>query len=177
MKRKFLALFISLFIFSYFSVFPVFAEETTTISEEKLSNIETNCASIKESLKRTQNADRNTRIFLGRTYQSLLTDFITPLNVRLMKNNLFDSNLADLQTDFSYDRDLFNQNYINYSKEFEELLSIDCKTSPKDFYSQLQKTRKERENVSSSARILPNDVSDFSQAVIDYTTWFKEYKK
>ena len=174
MKRRISSLFLILAIFSCFSSFPVFADETSEIPEEKISNVETNCASIKETLKRTQNADKNTRISLGRTYQTLLTDFITPLNVRLMKNNRFDANLADLQTAFSTDRENFNQDYISYSKAFETLLSIDCKSEPEKFYRQLQKTREERRNVASSATIVSNDVSSFIEGVSKYITWYKE---
>lgn len=173
MKRRIFAFSLVLAIFSCFLSLPVFAE----VSDEKLSNVETNCASIKESLKRTQNADKNTRISLGRTYQTMLTDFITPLNVRLLKNNRFDANLADIQTDFSNDRDKFNQAYINYSKEFETLLSINCKTEPGVFYNQLQTTREMRKNVAHAAARLSSDVSDFSEAVLDYTAWFKENVK
>ena len=170
MKRSFLILLTTLIVFSLVPK-PVFAEE---ISEQKLSNIETNCASIKESLKRTQNADKNTRISLGRTYQTLLSDFITPLNVRLVKNNRFDAKLADTQTVFSADREEFNQTYITYSQEFENLLSIDCKAEPKKFYEQLQKTRKARNEASTSAIVLANDVVDHTKAVEDYKIWLKE---
>ncbi|MBQ2638983.1 hypothetical protein IJF91_02885 [Candidatus Saccharibacteria bacterium] len=175
MKRKILSLVFILASLTYFSVFPVSdvrAEEE--IPEEKLSNIETNCASIKESLKRTQNADKNTRISLGRTYQTLLTDFITPLNVRLMKNNRFDSTLADLQLNFSNDRDTFNQAYIEYSKAFEILLSIDCRNEPTRFYRQLEEARTKRKTVSKAAIKLSTDISDGAKSVEDYITWFRE---
>lgn len=173
MKRSFLILSALLILFSL-APKTVFAEELEEISEEKLSNIETNCASIKESLKRTQNADKNTRISLGRTYQTLLSDFITPLNVRLVKNNRFDKTLADTQTIFSEDRDKFNQAYIDYSKDLESLLSIDCKNEPESFYRQLVKTRSSRERVSESALILTADAQSHAKSVTDYTAWLKE---
>ena len=170
MTKRVLGLFLVLTISLHFSI-PTFAEE---ISEQKLSNIETNCASIKESLKRTQNADKNTRISLGRTYQTLLSDFITPLNVRLVKNNRFDAKLADSQSTFSADRDVFNQTYISYSQEFEALLSIDCQSEPQRFYEQLEKTREARNEASTAAIVLANDVSDHAKAIEDYKIWLKE---
>ncbi len=169
MKRKKLLPLLILPIFSAsFLVSPVFAEDpSASLSNDQIGNISTNCSSIKETLKRAQNSDRNTRLSLGRIYQNVLTNFITPLNVRLVKNNLFDSSLADNQSSFSKNRETFNHDYVTYSKDLETLIATDCKTNPVDFYSQLEKTRASRKAVSNDIATLNNILLKHSELVVN----------
>ena len=155
MTRRKTALFIMSLFFSI-SLLPVNTASSLdfVMSEEKKENIKTNCTSIKESIKKVQNSDRNTRVSLGRTYQQILNDFIMPLNVRLVKNNQFNSNLNDIQNNFAQKREEFNKDYISYGQELETLLSTDCKENPVEFYSNLMKTRTAREKVAKSTKRL-----------------------
>ena len=124
------------------------------VSDEKLDNIRDNCSFIKQSLKRLQNSDKNTRVALGHSYQTILTNFITPLNVRLVKNNSFNSTLADSQTNFVLARDDFNQKYFDYSKDLESLIGSNCQSDPEIFYEKLAETRKKRALVATSTKNL-----------------------
>ncbi len=141
---------ISLLSFSFFET--AFADNE--INSEKLENIKMDCQSIKQTLKRIQNIDKNTRISIGRSYQSILSDFITPLNIRLVKNNISNGELSAIQSRFVDARETFNRDYIAYSQEFETLLNIDCKNEPENFYNQLVKTREKRAEVAASAKIV-----------------------
>ena len=150
MNKK--TLFLGLFVitFSFLPLASVKAEDNE-ITEEKISNVETNCHSIKETLKRVQNSDRNSRVSIGRYYQTALTDFITPLNVRLVKSNLFNAELADIQTNYASARETFNRDYISYSQSLEELLSKNCVSDPEGFYLKLEETREKRVKVAESS--------------------------
>lgn len=140
-----------------------FAE--TEVSSEKLENIAMDCDSIKQTLKRIQNIDKNTRISVGRSYQSILTDFITPLNVRLVKNNKSSIELNDIQARFAEARENFNHSYISYSQEFENLLNTDCKNDSKTFYTQLEKTREKRVEVADSMKKIREIINEHTKEV------------
>ena len=163
MPRKKLLLFTLLIVFSISCANVVKAD--TNLSEEKIENIETDCASIKRTLKSVQNTDRNTRVSLGRSFQTILSDFITPLNVRLVKNNDFNSTLADIQNEFAEAREDFNHKYIEYSQELETLISTECENNAKDFYSKLESTRNKRTSVIESAKKLQGIVDKHVKSV------------
>lgn len=164
MQRKKLFIF-GLIVILSLSFIPLTTSADSIVSNEKIENIEADCDSIKTTLKRIQNADRNTRVSIGRSFQSILTDFITPLNVRLVKNNAFNSELADIQNNYANAREDFNRDYISYSQEFETLLSINCKEEPEHFYDQLEKTREKRNVVSESVKRLQSIVDEHVKAV------------
>ena len=163
---------ISLLSFSFFGT--AFADNE--IAPEKLENIEMDCQSIKQTLKRIQNIDKNTRISIGRSYQNVLGDFITPLNIRLVKNNISNSELSSIQSRFAEARDNFNRNYISYSQEFESLLNIDCKNEPKAFYDQLTKTREKRTEVAASAKKVREIIDEHINEVNKLKNTFEEKK-
>lgn len=134
-------------------------------TEEKEDNIRGNCDSIKQSVKRVQNSDRNTRVSLGRSYQQIISDFVTPLNVRLVKNNRFDGNLNEIQKNLVSTRETFNQDYINYSQTLENLLSIDCKSNPHDFYNKLFDVRETRAKVAESTNSMNSLIRKHTDSV------------
>jgi len=135
------------------------------LPEEKVENVRINCSDIKETLKRVQNSDRNTRVSLGRSYQQILSDFITPMNVRLVKANHFDYNLNEIQNHFASTREQFNQDYIRYSQTLETLLATDCKDSPADFYNKLIETREAREKVAKTVQELETIIDEHTEAI------------
>lgn len=128
----------------------VFAEESETppiLSEEQRGAISMNCTSLKSSLHALQRSDSALRVHLGTTYQSILSRYLTPLNLRLVKNNLLSDELNSLLSEYSTKREAFNQQFISYSRQMESLLSIDCQSNPDEFYNQLLIVRTERANV------------------------------
>lgn len=152
-------------IFSLSSLAFAEEEKKDEPTDEQLSNIQENCPSIKESLRKVQRLDSKTRTTLGATYQSILTRYITPLNVRLVKNNQTDQNLSDLQTEFVNERENFNHDFISYSQKMESLISIDCKNSPKDFYEKLTETREARKKLNDSAKAVNSIIFEQSKSV------------
>ncbi len=152
MQRKKLVLFVLLIVFSLSFTIKTFAD--SSISSEQSDNIENNCSSIKNTLKRVQNSDKNARVSLGRNFQVILADYITPLNVRLVKNNIFNNELANLQNEFSELREDFSRKYVEYSQELELLISTSCEESPAIFYDRLETTRTKRAAIIDSAKKL-----------------------
>ena len=116
----------------------------STLTESQAGYISQSCASIKQGLKALQRTDVAIRSYLGTIYETALTSFISPLNVRLAKNNLPSAVLTDLHSSFIIKRQDFSHLFVTYSQDFENLLNVDCKNEPEAFYDQLLKTRKSR---------------------------------
>jgi hypothetical protein len=127
---------------------PVSAAE---LSDNQKGVISQNCNSIKTSLKSLQKSDSRVRVLLGTRYQTILTNFLTPLNLRLVKDNRPSSTLSTIQTDMATERNVFQEQFIKYSQQLEELISLDCQKSPEDFYAKLKSTRTQREMLNRSA--------------------------
>lgn len=139
--RKF-AIFSAL-VLSLVSV-PVSAAELSSV--QKTSIID-NCSAIKDSLHAVQREDSRIRVYLGRYYESILTKFVTPLNVRLVENSISDTSLIANQEQFVDRRMVFISDYIVYQQALEDLVSTDCKSEPQKFYDKLVITREKRETV------------------------------
>lgn len=141
---------LSLIVSASFSIIsPPSASALTDLQNGAISQ---NCASIQNSLKSLQKADSRTRVLLGSTYQTIFTNFVTPLNLRLVRHGQPNSDLIEIQSDFIDSRTKFSKNFIKYSQSLEQLISIDCKNEPEKFYQKLEQTRKLRAKVQNSVQ-------------------------
>jgi hypothetical protein len=64
--------------------------------------------------------------------------------LRLVKNDKPSATLTDIHSNILTKRQDFSQSFILYSQDLENLIAIDCKNNPADFYKQLLKTRTSR---------------------------------
>ena len=124
-----------------------------------------NCASIQTSLKNVQRNDSKTRVILGTNYQTLLSNYISPLNVRLIKNNLPDSTLISIQSEAITSRNSFTNLFVTYSQRLESLISIDCKNQPDTFYSELENVRFLRSQLEESVNKVNTALSNHLKTV------------
>lgn len=162
MRRNLAPIFVALVIL----LFPCQAVSAAELTEEQEGAISQNCKSIKQSLKNLQKTDSRTRVYLGSIYQTVLTNFITPLNLRFVRNNIPDNALVDDQSDITSARDNFAHDFVTYSQNLEELIAIDCQNHPADFYSKLEATREKRLAVSEDVKILKQLISDHIDTVM-----------
>ena len=114
------------------------------IEEQRLAAISQNCSSIKQALSQLQRADSRTRTYLGAAYETISTKFITPLNLRLTRNNHEAERLFSIQADFSAEQERFRTSYTDYMRELEGLIATDCSAHPQEFYDHLETTRNKR---------------------------------
>lgn len=127
----------------------VFAEGETaeigfSLTDAQKSTIVDHCDTIKNSLKSLQKVDSRTRVYLGRYYETILSNFITPLNLRLVENNISNPPLLENQTNFAARRDNFVNDFIVYQQALEELVKTNCKDEPMRFYEKLVVAREKR---------------------------------
>ncbi len=104
-----------------------------------------NCDNIKQSLIKLQHADSRTRTYLGSAYEAISGRFITPLNLRLVKNNLPSTELLKIQSEFNTSQTAFRDQYVEYMRELEGLIATECKSHPDEFSRKLETTRTKRE--------------------------------
>lgn len=155
-------------------VFPVSAVENpstsddepgSSLTESKSQAIMQNCSNIKQSLVQLQRADSRTRTYLGSAYEAISGRFITPLNLRLVKNGTPSAELFRIQNDFTAQQNYFRDTYINYMRELESLIATDCAAHPDDFYDKLETVRHERENLHQITQNISALVDEQYQAV------------
>lgn len=127
----------------------VFAEgeEQPTITDEQRGIIIDHCDAMKDNLKALQKVDSRTRVYLGRYYETILTNFITPLNLRLVENNISAPKLLENQTNFASRRGKFVNDFIVYQQALEELVHVNCKSEPDKFYEKMLVARDKRKVV------------------------------
>lgn len=123
------------------------AQGTQGATSAQITAVKNNCTSIREQLKVVQHDDSKMRVYLGRYYEIILNKFIMPLNVRLVENNLSDTELIDNQSNFATARGKFIADFIDYQKSLEELTGMDCKAEPERFYEKLLRMREKRQLV------------------------------
>lgn len=145
----------------FFGVFEtkVFADEGEgeqgiSLTDTQKNTIVDHCDTIKDNLKSLQRVDSRTRVYLGRYYETILTNFITPLNLRLVENNISNPKLLDNQTNFAAKRTNFVNDFIVYQQVLEEVINIDCKREPVKFYEKLVAAREKRKKVNKDVNIL-----------------------
>lgn len=135
------------------------------IEAKQLEAVSENCPTIKRSLDQLQKVDSRTRTYLGTTYETIANRFITPLNLRLVKNNR--PTLAEIQSEFSVAQVKFREAYTVYMRELEGLIAIDCRNRAEEFYNQLVTVRSKRASLRSTTEELSKLANDQYQAVLN----------
>ena len=123
---------------------------------------------IVEKLKNLQKIDSRTRVFLGKQYEKLLTYYIMPLNIGFVKSNISATNLVDLQTQISSERESFNRMFVEYSQVLEGLITTSCDDGD-GFLDKITKVREKRQK-------LNGKVKEMSLMFENYATGVKEIK-
>lgn len=142
--------------------------ENESISNQVLSDISQNCSSIKLQLERTQKEDSRLRVNLGTQYETISTNMMQNLNLRLVRNNLANAELSIQQTSFFSERERFKADFIGYSQEMDKLMDLDCRAKPDKFYEQLKLARQKRKDVYDSTYRLKELVQKHYNAVNAY---------
>lgn len=117
------------------------------LNENGASYISSNCEQIKTKLKNVQHSDSRARVYIGGYYEKFINKYITPLNVRLTRNNITEAPAPELmsnQAAFATAQANFKDDFIEYQKGLEELINSDCGNAH-EFYSQLTAVREKRQ--------------------------------
>lgn len=125
----------------------VAVNENQVLGAEQKTAIAENCEAIKESLQAVQRNDARARVYLGRKYETILSKYVTPLNVWLVENNLSDAGLIENQSTLAERRTKFVNDYVAYQQGLEDLVATDCRGESEKFYEKLVAVREQRARV------------------------------
>jgi len=124
-----------------------------------------NCASIKISLTQLQRSDSDMRAYLGNIFETTANNFIIPLNLRLVRNNINQPDLISEQSDYVAAKAQFSSAYIRYARSLEDLIKLNCRTNPDRFLTQLDKTRENRAAVREQVERLQDMIRSHTERV------------
>lgn len=134
-------------------------------SENQEAVVSGECSTIRQTLQTVQKVDSKVRTHLGSYYEKVLNKYMIPLNSRLVENNMPNNDLFQTQTNFNDKKKEFSNDYIEYQKNLEELINIDCKNSPNDFLEKLTTTRDSRKKVHEDIGSLKALVNKYKELV------------
>ena len=160
-------LFVGLVVFLLSSMMVMLTGPVTAISEKQEAAISDYCSEIKERLKKLQKDDARVRVNLGGRYETLLSKYILPLNVNLVENSASNADLVENQNTFAEAKKSFTTDYVEYQQKLEELITVDCKSEPKEFYEKLEKVRQERKTVEKDVKKIRNSITKHLKLVKD----------
>ncbi len=135
------------------------------LTDEQSTAILSHCDTIKEGLKKVQKEDSRVRVYLGGYYETILVKFITPLNVRLVENNLSSAGLVENQNKYVETRALFVNDFVSYQQALEELVNMNCKEEPGEFYDKLQLVQQKRKIMSQGVLKMRSLISEHVKLV------------
>ncbi len=146
------------------------SKEDNKLTPEQSDAIVQNCGNIKQSLIKLQHSDSRTRTYLGTAYEAINGRFITPLNLRLVKNGVPSTKLFEIQNQFTAAQSDFRDSYVDYMRELENLIAIDCVLHPQDFYNMLTSVRNKRSELRGTTEKLSELSTKQYQAVEELRT-------
>lgn len=147
------------------------AEPTkVTITDAQKAAITSGCTAIKDNLKLVQKDDSHARVYLGGYYEKIISKYVVPLNIRLVENSLSTPELVENQNDLTKAKATFVSDFIDYQRELESLINVNCQSQPEEFYNQLVKVRAKRNTVAS-------DITKTRQLATEHTTAVSNLKE
>lgn len=145
MKKKFLSSYcITFMLFCQIALCFGIVASTSALSSRQISTISTKCDLIHNSLQSVSANDARIYVNLSKYYEMITNRFIVPLNLRLTRNNIPNTELAELQVKYVNARAELKTTYLEYQRLLEELKSFNCTDRPEEFYGRLQIVRKKR---------------------------------
>ena len=125
----------------------IIAGSATALSDAQRQVIAGECDTIHRVLESLQKTDSKTRVKLGYYYETILSKFMIPLNSRLVKNSISNSELINIQTEFKEAKQNFSDDFVAYQKNLEALLGMNCNGDPDAFYEKIVSVRSDRAKV------------------------------
>lgn len=156
-----------------------FAEEKSDtekikVTEAQSKSIVEHCDSIKDNLRAVQRDDSRTRVYLGGYFDGILSRFIMPLNVKLVEENMSNSGLVSNQKNFADMKEAFSKDFISYQKKLEDLIAMDCKSKPEEFYQNLVVVREKRKIMNQDTMRMRSLISENTKLVNDLMRKMRE---
>lgn len=144
------------------------APSVLAISDEQKTSIVNYCDTIRSNLSLVSHEDSRARTYIGAYYETILGNYMTPFNLRLVKNNLIAANITQNKIDFANQKNKFSNDFKTYQDSLYGLINFDCKNHPAEFYDELEKVREERATVRKDITKLNSYIKDHKNLIEDF---------
>lgn len=142
--------------------------QSTTLSQEQIEHIRSNCVTIKSTLSQLHASDALLRVNRGQMYESMVSKLMDPFNSRLSNNRLDAKATSVVTTGYRTSLDAFRTDYKNYEEKLSKAIRIDCANDPQALYTAVEEARVLRAKVHEDVLKLHRSIDDFRSAVGDF---------
>ncbi len=139
-----------------------------SVGQQQITQIKTNCLSIKKTLNQLLVSDALLRVNMGQRYELVSTRLMDRFNSRVASNNFNIDNLSAAANSYKTQLDTFRSDYIAYEENLASTIKIDCVNQPGEFYDSLVSTRAKRGQVYNDVTGLDYKISQYRSAVSDF---------
>lgn len=146
---------------------PVVAE-SIALSSSQIELISAYCTESRGHLERLRSADALQRVNLGQRYENISMKLMAPLNSRIALAGRDGLELAKTTVEFNQELTSFRKTYLDYDNQIDDIIRMDCKKYPVEFYQQLEAAREKRQELSDS-------VGKINQLIKRYQTEFESF--
>jgi cell division protein FtsL len=142
-------------------------------TQQQITQIKTNCLSIKNTLNQLLVSDALLRVNMGQRYELVSTRLMDRFNSRVSGNCFNIDNLSVAANSYKNQLDNFRNDYIAYEESLASTIKIDCSNQPSEFYDSLVSTRVKRGQVYNDVTGLDYKISQYRSAVSDFESKYQ----
>ncbi len=144
------------------------AAQSIALSSSQIELISAYCTEAKGHLERLHSADALQRVNLGQRYENISTKLMAPLNSRIALAGHDGLDLTKTAIEFNQELTNFRKIYLKYDNQINDIIHMDCKDQPVEFYQQLEESREKRQELSDS-------VDKLGELIERYQAEFESY--
>jgi len=152
---------------------PTAHAQSTTLTDEQLSQIRNNCTTTKSTLSQLHASDALLRVNRGQIYESIASKLMDPFNAQLGSNRLDSRATSAVTSSYRSTLDTFRNDYRLYEEKLSSAIRIDCATQPELFYVTIEQARSYRQKVHEDVLKLHRYIDDYRSAVGDFLVNFE----
>lgn len=167
MKQRLLAAALAVLICAQPS--PVRAE-ALVLSAEQIELMSRYCTEARGHLERLHYSDALLRVNLGQRYENISKRLMAPMNSRIALAGEDGVAMSETTVDFNEELAEFRSNYQSYDTDVDDVMGINCREQPVQFYQEIQVARQKREQVN-------NNVQELSKLIKQYRSQFEAFTK
>lgn len=167
MKAVCYSLIALLFVTTATSAFPVSAQEAV-MTEEHITRIKDNCQQSRAILSQVRTNDALTFINRNQAYFSIGDKLMARLNSRLALGRHDVTQLVKTTSDYTSALTKFRDTYKVYADQMSELVKMDCRKQPVEFYDRVADAREQRQKVHDAVNQLKRLIIEYEDAVIGF---------
>lgn len=155
-----------------FVVWPARALDPDNLTDAETSMIAGKCRDAQKSLQQLQYVDPVTRVSRGNATANIVK-LMSALNSRAAFSTFNIPGLVSATNNVQSLRQQFANDYTSYEISLRDLVAMDCRAKPAQFYRSLVDVRAKRQLLASHAVAIEQQLDAFAQSLPELTTLVK----